>query len=106
MKSTADKVTKAKFQKVSDVHNLYRYNGTVHYALVCQKGKLHKRSVETTDKATGKRKLADFERDLGKVDASQGKCTLEELCARYQDAGCAFLQDTQRQNGGCASFPG
>ena len=81
--STADKAAKPKFQKIFDVHNLYRYNSTVYYALVRHKGKLFKRSLETTDKATAKRKLSDFERDLGKVDASQGKLTLAALTERY-----------------------
>jgi hypothetical protein len=40
--------------------------------------------LETDDKATAKRKLTDFQRDLGKMDASQGKLTLRELCNRYQ----------------------
>jgi site-specific recombinase XerD len=30
-----------------------------------------------------KRMLGDIQRDLGKVDASQGRLTLEELCTRY-----------------------
>jgi integrase len=94
MKPLAEKATKPKFEKVSDVHNLYRYNGAVYYALVRQKGKLFKRSLETTDRATAKRKLADFERDLGKVDASQGKCTLKELCARYLSTQAAHSPKT------------
>ncbi len=35
------------------------------------------------DKAEAKRKLADFLRDLGKVDSSKGRLTLRELCAKY-----------------------
>ena len=64
--------------------NLYRYTSNgVYYGLVRHRGKLHKKSLETTDKTTAKRLLADFQRDLGKVDASQGKLTLEQLCTRY-----------------------
>ena len=80
--TTTAEATKTKFEKISDAHNLYRY-GTVYYALIRHKGKLHKRSLATDDKATAKRKLADFQRDLGKVDASQGKLTLKALCERY-----------------------
>ncbi len=68
----------------TDVPCLYRYSSNdVYYALVKYEGKQKRASLETTDKAVAKRKLADFQRDLGKVDASQGKITLRELCNRY-----------------------
>ena len=81
--TTTAEATKTRFEKISDVHNLYRY-GTVYYALVQHKSRMHKRSLATDDKPTAKRKLADFQRDLGKVDASQGKRTLAALCKRYR----------------------
>ncbi len=80
--ATTAEATKTKFEKISDVHNLYRY-GTVYYALVRHKGKLHKRSLATDDKPTAKRKLADFQQDLCKVDASQGRLTLSALREQY-----------------------
>ena len=47
------------------------------------RGQAETRLLETTDKATAKRKLGDFQRDLGKVDPSQGRVTLRELCELY-----------------------
>lgn len=78
-----DKASETGFVK-TDVPCLYRYasNG-VYYALVKHEGKQKRKSLQTTDKSVAKRKLADLQRDLGKVDVSQGKLTLEELCTRY-----------------------
>ena len=74
---------KPTFQK-TEVPCLYRYSSNgVYYALVKHEGKQKRASLETTDKATAKRKLGDFQRDLGKVDQSEGRLTLRELCARY-----------------------
>ena len=54
------------------MHNLCHYD-TFYYTLVWPKGKLFKGPLATDDKPTAKRKLADFQWDLGKVNASQGK---------------------------------
>ena len=68
----------------TDVPCLYRYSSNgVYYAIVKHERKQKKQSLETTDKATAKRELADFKRDLGKVDSSQGKMTLRELSVKY-----------------------
>ena len=74
---------KPQFQK-TEVPCLYRYasNG-VYYALLKHQGKQKRASLQTTDKTVAKRKLADLQRDLGKVDASQGRMTLRELADRY-----------------------
>jgi len=86
VKTTTPQGEKPVFQK-TDVPCLYRYSSNgVYYALVKFEGKQKRDSLETTDKAVAKRKLADFQRDLGKVDTSQGKLTLSELCTRYLDA--------------------
>jgi integrase len=83
MKTATPQAEKPAFHK-TDVPCLYRYSSNgVYYALVKQKGKQRRASLETTDKAVAKRKLQDFQRDLGKVDASQGRMTLRELCDRY-----------------------
>ncbi len=83
MKTSTGEVAKPEFQK-TDVPCLYRYSSNgVYYALVKIEGKQKKQSLETTDKPTAKRKLADFRRNLGMVDASQGRMTLRELCKRY-----------------------
>lgn len=83
MKTATPQAEKPEFQK-TDVPCLYRYSSNgVYYALVKHEGKQKRASLETTDKAEAKRKLADFQRDLGKVDTSQGRITLRELCAKY-----------------------
>jgi hypothetical protein len=77
---------KPRFQK-TEVPCLYRYSSNgVYYALLKQNGKQKCASLETTDKATARRLLRDQQRDMQKVDASQGKLTLEALCARYRPA--------------------
>jgi len=83
VKTPTQQAEKPSFQK-TEVPCLYRYssNGT-YYALVKHEGKQKRSSLETTDKAEAKRKLAAFQRDLGKVDASQGRVTLRELCSKY-----------------------
>ncbi len=74
---------KPTFQK-TEVPCLYRYSSNgVYYALVKHEGKQKRASLETTDKTVAKRKLGDFQPDLGKVDPSAGRLTLRELCARY-----------------------
>ena len=74
---------------------LYRYStNDVYYALVTQKGRQHRKSLETTDKTVANRKLADFQRDLGKVDTSQGKLTLRSLCDRYLLTIASQAKDT------------
>ena len=71
------------FQK-TDVPCLYRYTSNgVYYALLKHQGKQKRASLQTTDKTVAKRKLGDLQRDLGKVDASQGRMTLRELANRY-----------------------
>jgi len=82
MKTSGQTPAKPKLEKVGEC--LYRYSSNgVYYALVKDRGKQKKRSLGTTDKAVAKRKLADFKRNLGKVDHSAGKVTLRELCAHY-----------------------
>ena len=83
MRTATPQAEKPEFQK-TDVPCLYRYSSNgVYYALVKHEGKQKRASLETTDKAEAKRKLAEFQRNLGKVDTSQGRITLRELCAKY-----------------------
>jgi integrase len=70
------------FQKVGEC--LYRYSSNgVYYGRIKVDGKEVKRSLQTTDRAAAKRKLADFKREQGQIDRSQGKVTLAHLCDRY-----------------------
>src|SRR4029077_11904522 len=70
------------FQKVGEC--LYRYspNG-VYYARIKTDGKEIRRSLETTDKALAKRRLAAFQDEQCQIDRSKSKITLAELCHRY-----------------------
>ena len=64
----------------TEVSCLYRYSSNgVYYALLKHQGKQKRASLETTDKAAAKRKLADLQRDSGKVDSSPGGMTLREF---------------------------
>jgi integrase len=87
MKTTAkpgDKPQKGEFEKVEGIQCLYRYSSNkVYYALVKHEGKQKRQSLKTVILEEAKRKLRDLQVDLGKVDASQGRLTLEELCNRY-----------------------
>ena len=69
-------------QKVGEC--LYRYSSNgVYYARLKIDGKEIKRSLGTTDRALGRRKLSALKDEVRQVDRSQGKLTLAELCERY-----------------------
>lgn len=79
-----DKQTDAKprFEKVGEC--LYRYSSNgVYYALLKHHGKQKRQSLETTDKALAKRKLADLKGGISTLDHATGRVTLKELCARF-----------------------
>jgi integrase len=70
------------FQKVGEC--LYRYSSNgVYYGRIRVEGKEIKRSLETSDPALARRKLACFKDEQRQIDRSQGKLTLAELCDRY-----------------------
>lgn len=84
MKPDDDKVTgaKARFEKVGEC--LYRYSSNgVYYALLKHHGKQKRQSLETTDKALAKRKLADIKRSLTPLNRATGRVTLKQLCDRF-----------------------
>ena len=82
MQTTEPPRNKPRLEKVGEC--LYRYSSNgVYYALVKIHGKQKKCSLENTDKALAKRKLADLKRQLGVVDFTAGKATLRELCQKY-----------------------
>lgn len=73
---------KKPFEKVGEC--LYRYTPTgVYYARIKRPGKELRRSLETTDRATAKRKLADLHKEVDRTDAATGRVTLADLCDRY-----------------------
>jgi len=70
------------FEKVGEC--LYRYKPSgVYYARIKKNGKEIRHSLETTDRALAKRKLADKHRELDHIDPAAGKITVEELLNRY-----------------------
>jgi integrase len=70
------------FEKVGEC--LYRYSSNgVYYGRIRVEGKEIKRSLETSDPAIARRKLARFKDEQRQIDRSQGKLTLAELCDRY-----------------------
>jgi hypothetical protein len=72
------------YQKVGEC--LYRYESSgTYYAVVRHQGKLIRRSLRTQDRALAKRLLADFRRDLAKVNLKGNRCALRELADRYLD---------------------
>ena len=72
----------AAFEKVGEC--LYRYTPTgMYYGRFEVGGKEVRRSLETTDRALAKRRLADKRNELGRVNLAAGKCSLEEMCDRY-----------------------
>jgi integrase len=68
------KETKSDWVKVGPC--LYRYRGATYYALVKHGGKQIRQSLETTDAALAKRKLAKFKSDLDKIDPEAARRTL------------------------------
>jgi integrase len=70
------------FRKVGEC--LYRYSSNgVYYARFKSDGKEFRRSLETTDPAEARRKLAAEKQKERHTDRSQGKLTLRELCDRW-----------------------
>ena len=57
---------------------LYRYKEGTYYALVKHGGKQIRQSLETTDPALARRKLAKFKSDLGKIDPEVARRTLAD----------------------------
>jgi hypothetical protein len=74
--------TDFEFRKVGEC--LYRYSSNgVYYARFKTDGKEIRRSLETTDRAEARRKLAAEKEKERQTDRSQGKLTLRELCDRW-----------------------
>jgi integrase len=70
------------FEKVGEC--LYRYSSTGgYYARVKSNRKEIRRSLGTTDRDLAKRRLAKLKDDLSKIDPSNGRMTLAELCDQY-----------------------
>src|ERR1700679_2732568 len=77
---------KGRFVKQSEQY-LYRYSSSkTYFAIFRHNGKLIKRSLETLDKDLAKRRLADFQKSLSKIDLNQNKMRLGELIKMYLDS--------------------
>jgi integrase len=63
---------------------LYKYEASgVYFAHVRAGGKLHRDSLETTDRKLANRRLAAFRRKVGHIDPKLGKTTLAAMCDLY-----------------------
>jgi integrase len=63
---------------------LYKYEASgVYFAHVRAGGKLHRDSLETTDRKLVNRRLAVFHRKVGRIDPKLGKTTLAAMCDLY-----------------------
>jgi integrase len=70
------------FEKVGEC--LYRYTPTgTYYARFESSGREVRRSLDTTDRALAKRRLADLQRSIARTVRGGGKITLAQLCDRY-----------------------
>ena len=69
------------FRKVGPC--LYRYKNGVYYARFKSDGKEIRCSLETTDRKLAERNLAKKKDEQSRIDRSQGKLTLGELCDRW-----------------------
>ena len=80
-KSKQTSTKKGSFEKVCEC--LYRYtpNG-VYYARVEKEGKEFRRSLRTNDRAVAKRKLADFQREIGRMLPGANRTTVAQLADR------------------------
>lgn len=82
MKTTLPATLMGRFEKVGEC--LYRYSSNgAYYALLKHHGKQKRNSLEATDKAHAKRRLADLRQGLSRVDPAVGRITPQELCDRY-----------------------
>ena len=82
------------WEKVSRSIGLYRYVSSGRYfAQVRFKGKLYRKSLETTDGALAKRRLADFRRTLDRTDPTQDRqsfaavldCVTRQRCVVHRE---------------------
>jgi integrase len=63
---------------------LYKYQSSgVYFAHVRASGKLHRKSLETTDRQLANRRLVEFRRRLSRVDSGLGRTTLAAMCDVY-----------------------
>ena len=75
-KSQAAVKAKSDWTKVGSC--LYRYRGQTYYAVVMHKGKLIRRSLETTDRKLAERKLSKFKEDLDKTIPTEARRTIDQ----------------------------
>ena len=73
------------WEKISRAIGLYRYvpNGR-YFARVRYRGKLHRKSLETSDSSLAKRRLADFRRTLERTDAVSGNKSFAAVLDDYR----------------------
>src|ERR1700747_951773 len=75
-------MNKPTLKKVASCLCKYEASG-VYFAHVRASGKLHRKSLETTDRPLANRRLAEFRRKVSRVDPKLGKTTLTAMCDLY-----------------------
>jgi integrase len=87
--------TQAEWSKIAHCTGLYRYNANGSYhARVWHGGKLHWKSLQTTDLAFAKRKLHDFRQRLQRTDHRYGRVSLVEWLERHFFPGLKGTPET------------
>jgi integrase len=65
---------------------LYRYESSgVYFAHVRSGGKLYRESLRTDDRSLANRRLAEYRRQVSRIDSGLSKTTLEAMCDLYLD---------------------
>jgi integrase len=83
---TSDTEPKPKWEKIKRMSGLYRYVPSGQYfARVKYRGKLHRGKLGTTDYELAKRLLADFKRNLERVDSTKGKTSFAAVLDEYSE---------------------
>jgi integrase len=83
---------------------LYKYESSgVYFAHVRSSGKLHRKSLETTDRKLADRLLRDFRRKISRIDSGLGKTTLAEMCDKYLETIEHLSESTKKARRGIIS---
>jgi integrase len=77
------KSTRQLLEKIANVPCLYRHINGTYYGIKKLNGKTKEHSLQTADRKTADRKLAEWIRGLDKLDSAAGKTTLAQLIEKF-----------------------
>jgi integrase len=98
IKSEQSSTKKGSFEKVGEC--LYRYTSNgIYYARVEKEGKEFRRSLKTADRALAKRRLADFQREIGRTLPGANRITVAQLCDKYLETQQHLEKSTREDKG-------